>query len=698
MPTSVRVMKTVVLLVLMAALFLAIPGTATAQQRIPQTGKIDSIGMKPSQSPADSAAQASKDSTGKSGGKDSLHVAPDTLGRMSTPSLVGTLDRSLDSTHYLTRENIHFIDYQYLGDILETFPGVYIRNLSSPGQYYQINVRGQDWRGVAVLQDGRLLNDPASGIYNLFQYSTEYADRVELVTGPRAFLYGVNSTAGAVNVLTRNYNSNRAFTKLNYFQGAYGYASTDGTFSQNVSRKINLTLGFQYQGFDGRFLNSLDDSWSGRAKVRYNVSKDLNIILSEYLTSSKTDLNGGIDLSRTLGLGRDPFGVQATVKNAESYEKIARNDVDLSVVGTFLGDSTNVSTLSLYYSNNFRQYRDEENRYTPSNGIFIMSDHTSSWMGATFSQNFDTELQRFSMGLNFELRQIEGSPNLGRHRNTIGSVWGKEELLLGRFLTVAGYGRLDSYLGNRYAGAGADATLHLGPGISLFGGLSVSHRMPNYMELYWTDSTVTRPRAPSAEQHRTVELGAEIADTSGSSLRVAYFHRTVNDPIRFIPAAGTYAFPTFAIENGANIATNGIEARFRLRLWVLSLEGVGTYLLQSEGGTKLQDLPKFALSGGVYYWNKPLENRLELKAGFRGRYQSGQSGALLNPEVIAYVPNSGTQIGYASTVDFYLIAHVGDAYVHLIWENLLSTQYYATPFYPGIDRSIRFGLSWDFWN
>jgi len=667
-----------------------LPASAHAQQNIPGPGKIDSTGSRPPGTFADSTGAAREDSVRA----DSLRPVPDTLGRMSTPSLVGTLDRSMDSAHYVTMEEIHWIDFTYPGSLLEAFPGVYMRNLHSAGQYNQINIRGEDWRSVAVLQNGRLMNDPASGIYNLYQYSTEYPDRVELITGPRAFLYGLNSAAGSVNFVTRNYNSNRPFTKLNYSQGGWGYAYTDGTFSQNISRKLNVTMGFQFQGVDGRFVNSLHEVWNVRGKLRYNVSKALNIILSDYYTTSKTDLNGGIDLLRS----RDPFDPRlAVVRNAESYDKITRHDADLSVVGTFFEDSVNVSTLNVYYSNNFREYRDEENRYDPSNGIMNMSDHTSSWMGGTLSQNYHTQWQRFNAGLNVELRQVEGSPNIGRRRNTIASAWGKEEFLLGEFLTVAGFGRFETYLKKQYLGWGADATLRLSPSVTLFGGFSFSNRMPNYMELYWTDSTVTREQGLVAEQHRGLEAGAEIR-WPGSDLRIAYFHRTVNDPILFQPTPGTHVFPAFSVVNGGSIATNGVEARLRMRLWLLYLEGNGSYLVQTAGGSELASLPKLSLSGGIYFWSTLLQEHLELKTGVRGHYRSAQDGELFNPEALAYVSNTGTRVGYASSADFVLIAHIGDAYVQFIWENPLDIEYYATPFYPGGDRAIRFGISWEFWN
>ncbi len=493
-----------VLLLVSCFLLHWLPASARAQQHIPGAGKIDSLDSKIPKTFADSSSAARKDSVLA----DSLHAVPDTLGRMSTPPLVGTLDRSLDSAHYVTMEDIHWIDFTYPGSLLEAFPGVYMRNLQSTGQYNQINIRGEDWRSVAVLQNGRLMNDPASGIYNLYQYSTEYPDRVELITGPRAFLYGLNSAAGAVNFVTRNYNSNRPFTKLNYSQGGWGYAYTDGTFSQNVSRKLNVTTGFQFQGVDGRFVNSLHEVWNVRGKLRYNVSKDLNIILSDYYTTSKTDLNGGIDLLSS----RDPFDPRlAVVRNAESYDKITRHDADLSVVGTFFEDSVNVSTLNVYYSNNLREYRDEENRYDPSNGIMIMSDHTSSWMGGTLSQNYHTQWQRFSAGVNAELRQVEGSPNIGRQAKHHCFRMGKRGIPPRRIPDRRWLRPFRELSEKAISSVGAPTRpcdcLRLSP---CSAGSPFSNRVPNYMELYWTDSTVTRAPGLVAEQHRGLEAGTEV--------------------------------------------------------------------------------------------------------------------------------------------------------------------------------------------
>lgn len=615
---------------------------------------------------------------------------------MSTPSLVGTLDRSLDSTKILIRNDLDFLDYRYFGGLLEAFPGVFIREQHMIGGYNQLNIRGMDWRAIAVLSNGRLLNDPASGVYNAFHFTTEYADRIELISGPRAFLFGLNSAGGAVNVITKNYNSNRAYTKINYTETAHNYQYSDGTFSQNISRKINLTAGFQHQGWDGRFINSANDAWNVRLKLRYNISKDLNLILTEYLTRTETQLNGGINVVRSGGMFFAFDKIRAVPINADAFEKISRHDVDLSLVGTLLGDTTNVSTLTLYYSSHLREYRDKEDRTSSfPNGVRIDTDHRSAWLGALFTQDYHTEWQRFNLGATIERRRIDESANLRRQRNTIGSIWAKEEFLVSDRATIALFGRYDSYLSESNLALGADASVRLLPWLTVFGGLSNSKRFPTYQELFWNDSTVSRVGAIKSEKHTTIEVGGRIHLANELDFHVAYFFRRIDSPILLLNGGSNYVFPGITYTNGDRLITSGIEAKLKARVWLLFLEGTALFTTQRDAGdTSIVRFPELAASGGIYFWQKLLEGNLDLKIGFRGRFQSRSHGELFNPEVIAFVPNNGTPLGAGSSVDGVLFAGLGSAVVSLTWENLTNARYFITPHYPVLDRAIKFGIRW----
>jgi len=618
----------------------------------------------------------------------------DTLGRMSTPSLVGTLDRELDTLGVRTSGDIHWIDYRYLGGILATFPGVTLRDQVSEGQFTQIAIDGADWRGIAFSANGRPLTDPALGVFNLFNFTPEYADRIELVGGPRAFLYGLNATGGAVNLVTKNYNSNKPFTKFNYAEGPFNYSSVDGTFSQNVSRRTNITVGFQHQVTDGRFAGEAHDAWNSREKIRFNLTRDINIILDHYLTAGETGLNGGVR-----PLAGVPFDVVQAVPMDTAYQKYTSNDADLSLVGTLLGDTAEVTNVTIYYSHAKREFRADEDPYyaVPPR---VASDHVASWMGVQGTQNIVRGAERFDGGASAEIRQVEGSPNIGRRRNWIAALWGKEQVDFTAMTRAAVYGRLDRYLGKTYGAFGADLRLQLPGGLSLTGGGSTSYRVPTYEELYWTDSTVSRIAPVVAEHHTLFEAGAAWESALHGSARAVVFHRTVTDPILLSPfrTGGDTAVPGVAIANGPVLTSTGVSLGFDLHYGWLLLEGTAEFLIQRSGGTTLSAFPKITGRGGAYYRRSVIGDKLDLKIGFQGRFTGPYAGVRFNPELAAAVANTGTPLGTSASGDFLLIAHIGDAYIHFVWENIAAIRYYGTPWYPAADRGIRFGISWEFFN
>ncbi len=639
--------------------------------------------------------------------RDTANAGPDSLFRLFLPPRFGAVDPALDSSALITRPELPWLDHRSLTGILEYQPGVILRDQASIGQYTAPTIDGIDWRSIAVLWNGRPLADPASGVFNPSLASTDYLERIELITGPRAFLYGLNAAGGVVNLVTRNYNSNRPYTRFKYSESGYGYAQSDGTFAQNITRKMNVTAGYQFQGTDGRFLNSAHEQWNIRGKIRYGLTENLTVLLSEYFSSTNTDLFGGIDPAVSF----DPFNPgDATVINPDAYEKLTRHDLDLSFVGSFLPDSASVTTLTLYSSFNLREYRDDTVRSAQNgitgqatyrnspNGVYVSSDHRSSWMGAHLTQALALPLNQFLFGLDAELLQVEGSPNIGRHRRVAASAWAKDELALGDVLRLAVYGRADGYMGQSRPGIGTDARLTLAPPLTLFGGLSVSSRVPNFTELYWTDSTVTRRGDITAERHFVAEAGLEWSPGEQSQVRLTLTHRTVTDPIVILPFDRFSVFPSLEFANGDQEQLTSADLSLSLRFWHLLLEGTGTYFLDRSGGTVADDLPRVWLYGGIYLRDNFFHGSLDIKAGFRGWYRSAHKGMVFNPEVVAYVPNTGPRLGQASTVDFVMTAHLGDAFIHLIWENLPNIRYYAAPYFPGLDREVRFGVAWEFLN
>jgi outer membrane cobalamin receptor len=628
---------------------------------------------------------------------DSLHtVRKDSLEQFRIPPGIGKVALDAPDVGQITHHDLQWTTYRFMGDLLDRIPGAVLYTQSGAGQYDQVSFHGADWRSVAVVSNGRPLNDPATGIYNLYHYSLEEAGEIEIIGGPSAFQYGLNGTGAAINLVQKNYQSGTPFSRIRYAEDGYNYQFSDGNVSQNLSRRANLSLGFQHINTDGRFENSYHDSWIIRGKARYCLSSSTLLLLSERFLSSETGLNGGIDTEETAtGLAFVPQ--QAVVVNADSYEKITRHDMDLSLVSRLLPDSTDLSQATLYYSNSLREYRDEENRSSP-NGIIVQEDHRSSWMGIRVQQRVSFTEQTLVFGGSAELRQIEGSPTLGRHKNMITGLWLNSTTPLFSPVKFSIFARLDGYLGHSYSSAGVDLQYRLSPALLLFAMGSIARRLPTYTELFWSDSSVARPAPVTEEFHRHFAAGGFLDVGPALSIHLTAFRRKVEDPIILSANSVSRVFPGILIRQEPERTYRGLDFSMKSRIGFLFLEGKAEYLLQEDStGTLVSNRPKLTAQGGVYFWDILLHDRLELKAGIRGIYVSRGTGPTFNAEVVAYVEQPGST-GAWSRIDFIALAHIGDAQIHFSWENLTNVRYYGTPFYPGLDRAIRFGIAWDFLN
>jgi outer membrane cobalamin receptor len=627
---------------------------------------------------------------------DSLPPAPRDTVRLGTVRMVGAVEPSIDSVRTVTEADIPWTDNRYAGDLVGRAPGITVREQSSEGQYSELIARGAGWRSVALLRNGLPLNDPASGVANTWDLPLRDVERVEVITGPRGFLYGLNSAGATINVVTKNYTRAVPFTRVYYTQGPSLFGDFDALFSQNLYRDLNILLALEAITTDGRYLNSAMSGWHARAKVRYEAAPGVQLILSEQFTSSQTELNGGINPAATsAGEEFEPIG--AVPVNADTYDKITRHGLDLTLHANFLGDSASPSLVSVYYNNSLREYRDEES-VIRTNGITVTHDHRSSWTGVLVQQTVALGSQRLSAGGTIELRQIEGSPTLGRRRGSATAAWAKAELVPVDGLEIGIFGRADGTLDFSGGGIGADARVTLADGLALFGGVSRSLRYPTFTELYWTDSTVSRAGPIVEERHLLAEAGLQVTLQDLGWLWIAAFLRRIEDPITTSSFRTGSPFPGVEFSNGAVLESYGGEFRFLLRPWLLEIDGTGRLMVQRQSGVDPRSMPAFLGDASVSIKDSLLDGALRLKAGLRGRFATAHRGMQFTPEVLAYVPSSGRDLGGWAAVDLVVRAGIGDAVVHFTWENLTGADYYSSAFYPGYARGIRLGLTWDFLN
>lgn len=105
----------------------------------------------------------------------------------------------------IDRQTIEQRDYTTLTDALAAIPGVRVSQSGGPGGNASIFVRGTNSNQVLVLRDGMPLNDSSdsSGAFNFGVDTLADVERIEVIRGPMAALYGSGAIGGVINLISR---------------------------------------------------------------------------------------------------------------------------------------------------------------------------------------------------------------------------------------------------------------------------------------------------------------------------------------------------------------------------------------------------------------------------------------------------------------------------------------------------------------
>lgn len=145
-----------------------------------------------------------------------------------------------------------------LSDALSQVPGVVALNRNNYAQDVQISIRGFGARSAFGMRGIRLITDgiPASMPDGQGQTSTvsmTSTDRMEVLTGPLALLYG-NASGGVIQTFTREAGETPE-AQMQMFAGSFGMTRTDWQISQR-SGSVGLVADYSTFAIDGYRDNS----------------------------------------------------------------------------------------------------------------------------------------------------------------------------------------------------------------------------------------------------------------------------------------------------------------------------------------------------------------------------------------------------------------------------------------------------------
>lgn len=109
----------------------------------------------------------------------------------------------LAATIVIDREEIQRSLATDVAELLRFHAGVELGRNGGPGQVTSVFIRGGESNHTLVLVDGVRVNPATSGGAALQNITPDMVERIEIVKGPRATLYGSDAIAGVINIITR---------------------------------------------------------------------------------------------------------------------------------------------------------------------------------------------------------------------------------------------------------------------------------------------------------------------------------------------------------------------------------------------------------------------------------------------------------------------------------------------------------------
>lgn len=159
-----------------------------------------------------------------------------------------SIENTLATVNVIERIEIESSNIRDLPSLLNTVAGIDVVRNGGFGQKVSVFVRGSATKHALVLVDGVRISDANSGDVSFSNIPVNSIERIEVVKGARAAIYGSDAMAGVINIITRQAERH----EIVLTSGSHNYINYQqaGEFSQDNIR-FGYNLGYEdTKGYD----------------------------------------------------------------------------------------------------------------------------------------------------------------------------------------------------------------------------------------------------------------------------------------------------------------------------------------------------------------------------------------------------------------------------------------------------------------
>lgn len=416
-----------------------------------------------------------------------------------------------------------------IADLLQQVAGVDIRRRGTGGSQADLYIRGGGFDQTLLLIDGIKMDDAQTGHHTMnAALPIEVIERIEIIKGPAARIFGQNAFTGAINIVTKK--NLPATLSTNVEAGSFGQINSSLTFGKETENSSFIAHAGALTS-DGYRNNSDYNNQNYFFKGIFNKNKQPIELVATFFDKK---------------FGAENF--YTTNPTFNEYEETQNSLIGVST--TFNSDNLKISP-RVYWRRGqdmFLLRRDDP--------AFYRNFHITNKLGIETNVSYTSKLGISGFGIDLSRFSIE-SNNLGdRVRNMANmfvehrfKFWNTLDLIPGVAFTYFSDFGFNAF-------PGLDLGLQLSEHIRAYGNIGYTFRAPTFTDLFYSDPATSGNPNLEPETAFAQELGLKFnyAKFSGS---LAFFNRDSDDLIDYIrPDINT---AIFTATNVTEVNTKGFE-------------------------------------------------------------------------------------------------------------------------------------------
>ena len=434
------------------------------------------------------------------------------------------------------------------------------KGLSQGTMFAKAVIRGVE-KGTLVLVDGVPMNQ--SGMYQLQDISTDAVEKIEVVRGGGAVLYGSEASGGVINIITKG----KRDTKIKAGLGNYGQQNY--AVSAQAGNKFGITYEYDHLGNvdhishpsggrpAGMYFNVVRGE-RNNLNWRYNLTDDL------YFTHSYSHSNSHYVYrwDGRNGKNKDAVGQDKFYGNDEHMAAFHYGKDDLT--GNFYYHKRNMTTDTAKV-----KVGPDKVGYDPLKRKITKSENKDQSIGFDLSNRWQFDKFSFMVGGDFRrdmANVIETGKGEKHYSRNMYSLFGQVGYDFSE-LTRANFNFRQTWVekdkaGNKYDKFTPEMILmhDLDRDTMVYVKAGKSFMMPTFKQLYGGGNVVASPGLkPQSGTH--YEIGAK-KNVGKSSWRIAAFHYNIKDSLEAKDISGANDFSEIGYAN-EDIRNTGLEIEWK---------------------------------------------------------------------------------------------------------------------------------------